>query len=208
MKTYFTLIKYTQQILLGISIIMLATLPSALVFYPDFFTEAIIMRLYAVAHISLFLVMLIRPLADMCPKIPLLRPLVILRKGMGVLSASVIVSFMLEKLILDASGYMASFAAPEYWSLTNLALFAHLADFSAIILLITSNNLSKKILGAWWKRVQKLSYMYFYASGIYIFLIVGDTSVFIYLCVVTFMTMLAYLRNHQYIMQPKTTHIV
>ncbi len=192
MKTYFLLIKFTQLILLGISIIILATLPAVLVFYPDFISYQF---LYFLAHTSLFFVMIIRPLADIMTKTTIVRPLVILRKGIGVFSASIIVSFILSKIIVDPTGYLASFGTTSYWTLKNLTLFAHLADISAIILLVTSNNLSKRILGANWKRIQKLSYVYFYGSGLYVVFILKDYLILFYLIIVTILTLVAYQTN-------------
>lgn len=194
MKTYLTTIKYLQTITLSLGVSLLIILPSILTLAPDAVSTSL---LFAVAHTTLFLVMAIRPLADLLPQFRFIRPLVILRKGVGVLSASIIVSFIISKLIMDAGGYLESYLSLDYWSVSNLALFAHSADVAAVILLITSNNLSKKILGANWKRIQKLAYVYFYASGIYVFGQFGDTLVLTYMVIVTVLTTLAYLSNKQ-----------
>ena len=201
MKTYFNFIQNFQTFLLSISIVILATLPSALALTPQWFNDSTYFWLYAVAHFVLFLVMIVRPLADILQGIKWLRPLVILRKGMGVLSASIVVSFIISKIIVDGSGYLGSFVTFEYWSLHNLAIFAHLADISAILLLVTSNNLSKRILGKNWKRLQRLSYVYFYGSAIYVFFVLNQKIVFGYILLVTLFTILAWLRNHGFILQ-------
>jgi len=196
MKAYFTCIRNTQTVLLTVAIILLSTLPSALVITPQWFSEATYAWLYAVAHFTLFLVMVVRPLADILPSITWVRPLVILRKGVGVLSASIVVSFILAKVIADAFGYVSGMLTVEYWSLHNLALLAHLADISAILLLVTSNNYSKRVLGKNWKRIQRLSYIYFYGSGVYVYVILDETIALYYLAIVTFVTLLAWMRNH------------
>ncbi|MCA9355741.1 hypothetical protein KC865_04345 [Candidatus Kaiserbacteria bacterium] len=201
MKAYFNFIKYFQNILMASGIVILATLPISLALVPKWFTDNVYFWLFAVAHFTLFLVMLVRPLADILRGITWLRPLVILRKGMGVLSASIIVSFILSKLIIDASGYLHSLTTVDYWSLQNLALFAHLADISAVLLLVTSNNLSKRLLGKNWKRLQRLSYVYFYASGLYVYFILEETHVLGYLIIVTIFTLLAWMRNHGFILK-------
>ena len=149
------IIKYLQETLLGVSIATMMILPILIVFYPKLITSNVNANLYSVAHIFLLFVMLIRPLSDIFTKVKWLRPLVILRKGAGVISASIIVSFILAKLMIDPSLYLASFSTYKYWSLVNYALLAHLADISAVILIITSNNLSKRILGSWWKKIQR-----------------------------------------------------
>jgi DMSO/TMAO reductase YedYZ heme-binding membrane subunit len=139
--------------------------------------------------------MIIRPLADIFTKSTKIRPLVILRKGVGVLSASIIVSFILAKIIIDPSGYFGSLITSQYWSFENLAVLAHLGDLSAIVLIVTSNNLSKRILGGWWKRIQRLSYIYFYASSLYVFFIFNDTVVLLSMILVTVLTYVAHIKN-------------
>jgi DMSO/TMAO reductase YedYZ heme-binding membrane subunit len=201
MKTYFTYIKFTQELFLLVSILILATLPSALALTPEWFSDSSYTWMYGVSHAALFFVMLIRPLADIFSGINWLRPLVILRKGVGVFSAAIIVSFIIAKLITDASGFLLDFTTNTYWSTTNLALFAHLADISAILLLVTSNNFSKRLLGSNWKRLQRLSYVYFYSSALYVIVILQEMHVLWYVVIVTIFTVLAWLRNHGYILQ-------
>lgn len=110
-------------------------------------------------------------------------------------SASIVVSFILAKIIVDPVGYLTAFGEPAYWSLNHFALLAHLADITAVILLITSNNFSKRIMGIWWKRVQRLSYVYFYASAFYVFAVFGTTSVFIYMLIISIVTVAAFIAN-------------
>lgn len=192
MKTYFRIIASLQNILLGVSVAILALLPGVLVLYPDTISLPV---LFMFAHTSLFLVMIIRPFADIFRSSRVIRPLVILRKGVGVFSASLIVSLIITKYILDPGGSFTSMWSADYWTLQNLTLFAHLADFSAILLLITSNNFSKKLLGTNWKRIQKLSYVYFYGSGLYVYGMLGDSLVGAYLLIVTLLTIIAYFIN-------------
>lgn len=172
-------------------------LPIVIVFYPQLMSEETSLRLYDLSHITVFFVMCIRPLADIFINVKWIRPLVILRKGIGVLSASIVVSFIFSKIIMDPSGYMSAFGTLEYWSMTNYALLAHLADISAILLLLTSNNLSKRVLGSFWKTVQKLSYIFFYASSLYVYLSFSNTSVLFSMTIVTGLTVLAYRANRK-----------
>jgi DMSO/TMAO reductase YedYZ heme-binding membrane subunit len=165
------------------------------VFYPEVITPDVSNTLYAVSHASLLFVMTIRPLADIFTRRRFIRPLVQLRKGAGVLTASIVISFLLAKIIMDPTGFFTSLGTSAYWSMTNLALLAHLADITGIILLITSNNFSKHLLGVWWKRIQRLSYVFFYASGIYVVASYGDMLVLNYLCIVTILTIIAWIKN-------------
>jgi DMSO/TMAO reductase YedYZ heme-binding membrane subunit len=195
MKTYFKIIGLVQQTTLAMGILLLCLLPTFLVFGPAATTGPLRGDLFLVAHLSLFFVMLIRPMADIWKSIPWLRALVILRKGFGVLSAAIIVSFILEKIVIDPLGYFSAWFGSDYWSFENLAFVAHVADISAILLLVTSNNLSKRLLGPWWKRVQRLSYVYFYGSAIYVFFIVGDPLALYYMLVVTTFTLGAFIKK-------------
>lgn len=197
MKTYLTTIKYLQTFFLGISIAIMLILPFILAFYPNGLSEETILQLYNVSHVSVFFVMLIRPLADIFFNTKWIRPLVILRKGVGVLAASVVVSVIFSKLIIDPASYLGAFATLNYWSLKNYALIAHLADISAILLIVTSNNLSKRLLGAFWKKIQKLSYVFFYASSLYVYLTFGHVSLLVAMAIITFVTILAYFKNKQ-----------
>lgn len=195
MKIYLKTIKYLQEILLGVSIILMMVLPILIVFYPDLISSSVNLKLYDISQYFLFFVMMIRPLADIFSGVKWIRPLVILRKGTGVLSASIVVSFILAKLMIDPSGYLYSLGTLKYWSFTNYAIFAHLADISAVILIITSNNLSKRILGTLWKKVQKLSYVYFYGSVLYVYLSYRNINVLYSLILVTLFTYLAFMKN-------------
>lgn len=201
MKRYFTFIKYLQQILLFISIMIMVIFPLILVFNPASISDVMTLKIYLVAHITLFFVMMIRPLADIFTKTKWIRPLVILRKGAGVFSASIIVSFIISKLMIDPSGYLNSIGTIKYWSLVNYALLAHLADISAIILIVTSNNLSKRILGTWWKKIQRLSYVYFCASVLYVFLTYGNIDLLFMLLIVTLVTYLASVKNNEKLLE-------
>lgn len=195
MQTYFQTIKDLQETFLGIGILILMVLPPLMVFHPDIINSVVTSQLFDIAHYFLFFVMAIRPLADIFIKTKWIRPLVILRKGTGVISASIIVSFILAKLIVDPSGYFASMGTLPYWSMVNYAVLAHLADLSAVILLVTSNNLSKRILGTWWKKVQQLSYVYFYGSVLYVLLSYGNTYLIYVLIVITGLTIIASMKN-------------
>ncbi len=159
------ILRIIQNILLGISLALLALLPLWSAFGDS--NNSLQGALYIISFISVTLVMLVRPLADIFINQKWLRKLVFLRKGFGVLSASIIVGFMIGKIISPDSNYIASIFTQEYWSLENYSLFAHLGDITGFILLVTSNNLSMMLLKKNWKRIQKLAYIYFYAGGIY-----------------------------------------
>lgn len=154
--------------MLGISILILCVLPATLLLWPQFLGQNFFTNIYSLSLVSVFFVMIIRPLADLSPNRIWVRPLVILRKGFGVFSASIIVSFMIAKSIeLGFHDYVLQYFDSAYWSFEDFKFFAHLGDLTAVPLLVTSNNLSKQILGKNWKRLQQLAYVYFYSGAIY-----------------------------------------
>jgi DMSO/TMAO reductase YedYZ heme-binding membrane subunit len=195
MRTYMNVIQFFKGFFLYGAILILLILPLVLVFSTKPLSQDVVLWLYDISHITIFFVMLVRPLADIFIRVKWIRPLVTLRKGVGVLSASIVVSFIFSKIIIDAEGYFGAMLTPAYWSLTHYALIAHLADISAILLLITSNKLSKTLLGVWWKRIQKLSYVFFYASSLYVFLSYGSISLLLSMGIITDVTILAYILN-------------
>jgi DMSO/TMAO reductase YedYZ heme-binding membrane subunit len=197
MKAYFKFIKYFQEFLLIISVLGMLYLPLMLVFRTDIMTNDVVLKLYTISHLFLLFVMTIRPLADIFSGNKWIRPLVILRKGTGVFSAAIIVSFILAKLMIDPSLYFKGFGELKYWSMVDYAVLAHLADISAIILLVTSNSFSRRVLGDWWGIIQKLSYVYFYGSVLYVYLSYGDINLLLALILVTVLTIGAFIINKQ-----------
>lgn len=144
--------------------------------------------LFTVSFVAVSLVMCVRPLADIFSEQLWLRRLVFLRKGFGILSASIIVGIMI------ASGlpYLQSVFTVRYYSLDRYALLAHLGDLSGLILLATSNNFSQRHLGRNWKRIQRLSYVYFYAGGLYEYLMFDSLFALYMVLLVTNLTVFAW----------------
>lgn len=200
-KKYFDSIAHLQQALLVWSYVVLIALPPLLAYYS--LGDTFLSYLFSVSLGAAFLVLLIRPLADLTPHNPWIRPLVILRKGLGSFSASIIVAIMLSKVMTGGFGYIAHFFTLAHWSLKDYAIFAPLADISALILLITSNKFSKRTLGANWKRVQKLAYVYFYAGALYEYFVYHEILALVYVVVVAVVTGIAFVHNRS-VSQVKT----
>lgn len=154
-----------QNILVGLSMVILAGIP--IVFYFFDLGSEVRGSLFMLSFIAVFLLMIIRPLADIFTEWLWLRKLVILRKGFGILSASIVVGFMIDALITPGSTYITSVFTGKYFSFDRFVLFAHLGDITGVILLLTSNRFSQKHLKQNWKRIQRLSYVYFFSGGIY-----------------------------------------
>lgn len=178
-----------QNALIGAGIFLLGFLP----FSDTFFTNGLLYvgELFNVSFFTAFLVMIIRPLADIL-QWNWLRRLVILRKGLGIFSASIIVGLAFGKIITPESTYFATMFSPQFFSFTHYAVFAHLGDVAGFILLITSNTFSQRLLRGNWKRVQRLSYVYFFAGGIYEAFAFDNLFAFVAMVLVMFLTFLAW----------------
>jgi len=126
--------------------------------------------LFHLSWYSLLFVMAIRPLADLQQtflqntKLYNLRKLVIFRKAFWILSALIIVTIFVWKYI-DNPSNLQHFFNPWRWDLF-YPLIARVSEFSAIILLITSNLYSQKLLKKNWKKIQRLSYVFLISGWI------------------------------------------
>jgi len=124
--------------------------------------------LWDVSWYAVFALMALRPLGDIFPQLPFLRQLLPVRQGLGVLSASVIATNAGFNYIPNLAGFAELYFNLDYWRFADRSFFAHASELAGIILLATSNRFSQRTLGAWWKRIQRLSYLYFYGAGIYL----------------------------------------
>lgn len=172
-----------QDILIGISLAFLVAIPIlSKIVDIGVDTKGV---LYMVSFGAVFLVMIIRPLADIFSGQLWLRRLVLLRKGFGILSASIIVGFLLASIIDPGSAYLSSLFTADFYSFDRYKFFAHIGDITGFILLITSNVFSQRLLKRNWKRIQKLSYVYFYTGGIYETFALNSTFAFYAVLIVT-----------------------
>lgn len=130
-------------------------------FFPKLRTE-----LWSVSWLSVVALMAVRPLADVFPKISLFRALIPLRKGLGILSASVVVTNLGFTAWNSWDSFVSSYLSARGWRVSSRALFARVSEITAVLLLVTSNVWSQKALGIYWKRLQRLSYAYFFSAGI------------------------------------------
>lgn len=202
-KTFFTAIAMLQEFLVRSSVVVLLFLPPFLAFFPDFVPSWLYGLLFDLSLIAVFLVMMVRPLADLFPTIAWLRPLVILRKGFGVFSASLIVAIMLSRVMQDGWIYFVDFVDPLHWRLSGGAVFAPLGDITAVILLVTSNKFSKRVLKKAWKPIQRLSYVYFFSAVLYESIALGKTLPILFGFMVLTVTLAAFIGNRIPFLQPK-----
>ena len=146
-----------------VNILLLWT--AAIVPFVWYFFDQLHTQLWDISWIAVTLLMCIRPLADILPQYPMLRRLLPWRQGLGVLSAAVVMSNATATYIVNPSLLVSA----STWDIQSVSILGHVAEVAGLLLIITSNRFSQKHLGAWWKRVQWLSYVYFFAAGVYLF---------------------------------------
>lgn len=149
------------------------------------------LSLYAV-----ILLMLFRPLHDLFPKVPLFLKLIPLRKELGIFSASVVAATAAIHYLDPNVDFFRTYFSLDYWSFADNKFWAHIGELTGVILLVTSNITSQKILGRNWKRIQRLSYVYFFAGAFYVWASFDKTIGLWSIYFVFAVTFLAFLKNH------------
>ncbi len=108
---------------------------------------------------SVFIVMSCRPLSIIFPKVKILKKLIFFRKAFGILSSAIVVNALVYKFVVDIN------ELKYYFSLVNWDLYypflSRITEVTWIILLATSNTFSQKKLWKMWKKIHRLSYIYF-----------------------------------------------
>ncbi|MBU0727823.1 hypothetical protein KKA95_04015 [Patescibacteria group bacterium] len=119
----------------------------------------------------LIAVMLIRPLADIFADFGILKTLVLLRKEFGIFSGLLIFIHSYDFFAKKGQNIFIEMFNSKYWSFDDIFLWGILGFIITIILLITSNKISIKILKKHWKTVQRSAYLLFFFSAVHIVLV-------------------------------------
>ncbi|PIV90701.1 hypothetical protein COW46_00970 [Candidatus Gracilibacteria bacterium CG17_big_fil_post_rev_8_21_14_2_50_48_13] len=179
------LLPWFQRLLLIASALtpMLALVPERTAFLWD-------LSLYAV-----ILLMILRPLRDIFPKNRLFPRLIPLRKELGIFSASVVAASALIHYTSLGFDFLGTYFQAAYWSFEKNQFAAHMGELTGVILLLTSNTLSQKLLGPNWKRLQRLSYVYFFSGAWYVWASFGKTAGLVGMILVLTLSLLAFALN-------------
>lgn len=113
-------------------------------------------------------VIAIRPLADLLPKVKLLRALTTLRREAGVFSGMLFIAHFAGFLIVNQVKPWVPFTQSYNWDLGGFMSWGLLGLLATLPLLLTSNMWSVRTLKRSWKRVQKLSYGLFFFGAMHI----------------------------------------
>lgn len=150
-----------KQILLWLAVVT----PFYIFIVPDQFTD-----FAELGWNSLVFVMLIRPLADIFPNIKILRTLSMLRKEFGVFAGMLILAHFVGFIITQNVNVFSFLFNPINWSLKTYFGWGLFGLLFGLSVLLSSNKFAMKLLGKWWRRVQKLAYLFFFFGGIHIVL--------------------------------------
>lgn len=196
MKNYFKAVNIFNDFLSLLSVLTLMVVPILYAYYDQSAPVYLRDLLYDLSLIFVFLVMIIRPLANLFPRSAILRPLILLRKGLGTLSAAIIIAFVLVKVLTSGASYLLNYTSSDFWHFHNYSFYGHLGDVTALILLVTSNDFSKRVMGNWWKRIQKLAYVYFYSGAYFVYSAFAKDWALYILIVATILIVAAFIKNH------------
>ena len=142
----------------------------------------------------LIAIMLIRPISDVFSDLKILKTLCALRKELGIFTALLLIIHSYSFFAIKEKNIFTEILNSKYWHLNNQLTWGILGFIVTIILLITSNNISVRILKKHWKTCQRLTYLLFFFSAIHITLIKGSLKPFIPVLVVLIFWILAELR--------------
>ncbi len=153
--------------------------------------------LWFISWYSLVILMAIRPLSDIF-KSKTLRMLIPVRKSLWVLSAMVVVTNAFYTYFAMSGNFFNTFLSFYYWWFNNMQFFGHLGEITWLILLISSNIFSQRLLWKSWKNIQKLSYVYFFSWWIFIFHLWKVDALY-WMIVIWLITLFAFMRNNKII---------
>jgi ferredoxin-NADP reductase/ferredoxin/DMSO/TMAO reductase YedYZ heme-binding membrane subunit len=159
-----------EKILLAIWLLIIPSLYFYWVFTNNLYKsnfilwESITSLLFIISWLSVVFVMYIRPLAQLFPKLGILKTLTTQRKSLWIISSIVVFVIFFNKYIFDYWNFLNYFHSNNWNWL--YPILSRISELTAIVLLFTSNNYSQKKLGIWWKRIQRSSYLYFISWGL------------------------------------------
>lgn len=134
-----------------------------IIFYPKYYVEIGDFGWYC-----LLLIVFSRPLRDILPRLGILKKIVALRKEIWIISGVFIVTHSVWFFLNAKMSLLTWFTNPDYYNLTNLFGWWMIGMYIGIILTITSNKFSQKLLWKNWKRLQRLTYLFFIFGAIHI----------------------------------------
>jgi len=124
----------------------------------------------------LVVILIIRPLTQIFPQINFFKKLLGLRREMGILCGSFVLTHSSGYFIKTEQFPHELFSQPNFFTFENFLVWGVLGVIITILLLITSNNISVKILKRYWKTVQRLAYILLIAGSYHIFYLTDEIT--------------------------------
>ncbi len=118
--------------------------------------------LWDISWWSVVFIMIIRPLSNIFSRFIFLKKMIFFRKAFWILSSSIVITFLVYKHLSDP-WLITQYFSLANWSLYN-PIFSRISEITWLILLVTSNTYSQVKLWKWWKKIQRLSYLYFFSG--------------------------------------------
>lgn len=195
--------KYTFINILGYFILLSALSISSIIllgydFYPSILSDNLEYFFWDLNAWTIFILMCIRPLSDIFKHLKSLRMMVPLRKELGILTASIVVSFAIAGYIsLGIEKSLATITTWEHWGIysdmIDVIFWGRIGFVTGVILLLTSNDFSIRILGyKVWKNIQRLSYVYFFAGTYYVWQVFDKPEELWFMVIVAMLTVSAF----------------
>ena len=184
MKKMITWVSWGRKLLLGGAVL------SALLIFSGQLSSSGTAFFWGLNSWVLFLVMMVRPLSDLLPRMVWLKFLLPARKEAGILSAVIVLSFALSRYWgWGIETFVLTYFSAEFWAFPEPIFWGRLGEFLALPLLLTSNRWSQRWLKQNWKRVQRLAYPYFFAGSYYVWAAFGSERDLIFILLVLALTL-------------------
>lgn len=124
-------------------------------------------------------------LAFILPSIRLFGSLMLFRGELGVFSGMMVLAHFAGYLLFNGINIVDVIDGKFYWDWQGFYFWGILGMLAMLPVLLTSNKFSRKKLGAGWKKVQKLSYLFLLFGAIHVVMIGEGAGIAAIIAVVT-----------------------
>jgi len=121
---------------------------------------------------SLLVILLaVRPFAEVFPRFRFFRGLLPLRKEAGILCGALALAHVWGFFFLNVISIFSGFFDAYIWDYRQHFFWGMIGFLCAMLLLVTSNIFSIRLLKRWWKRLHRLAYPFIFVVAIHIAMI-------------------------------------
>lgn len=157
------------------------------IFFPELFNE-----FWSIGRKILLIIVFVRPLADILPKLKILKKIVWMRKELWIACGSFILAHGIWFFLANNYDLPSSFFQANFWNFSNFFGW-WMAGFVVMIpLLLTSNTYSMRLLWKHWKTLQRLTYLFFIFWAIHVAMIEKEIWPYILIWIFIILQILAF----------------